>query len=124
MPNVNYTEYDLATGRILRFASCSSSKLPNTMPGEGRLMEVSDPKKHIVVNGEIAPKHTFSVAAAKNGNDISLSNVPEGTVITVENEQFTMDDSSVFELGLDQPIAVTITLMHDLYKTKVLNIES
>ena len=59
MPNVNYTEYDLATGKILRFASSSSSRLPAVAPGEGRLMKVSDPKKHIVVNGEIVPKHTL-----------------------------------------------------------------
>ncbi len=124
MPNVNYTEYDLATGRILRFASSSSSRLPAVAPGEGRLMKVSDPKKHIVVNGEIVPRHTFSVDVARNGNDITLSNLPEGTIITVENEQFVMDDSGVFELDLDQPVAITFTLTHDLYQKKVINVES
>ena len=124
MPNVNYTEYDLATGRILRFASSSSLRLPAVATGEGRLMKVSDPKKHIVVNGEIVPKHTFSINAARNGNDITLSNVPEGTIITVENEQFLMDDTGEFELELDQPIEVTFTLIHDLYETKVIHVES
>lgn len=124
MPNVNYTEYDLNTGKILRFVSCSSSKLPNLMPGEGRLMKESNPKTQIVVNGEIVPKHTFSVNAVRNGNDITLSNVPEGTIITVENEQFVMDDTGAFELDLDQPIEVTFTLAHDLYEKKVIHVES
>jgi hypothetical protein len=124
VPNVNYTEYDLSTGRILRFASCSSSKLPNVMPGEGRLMVRSDPKTQIVVDGEVVPKHTFAVNAARNGNDITLANVPEGTIITVENEQFVMDDTGEFELELDQPIEVTFTLSHDLYETKVIHVES
>jgi len=124
VPNVNYTEYNVATGRILRFASCSSSRMPPLMPGEGRLMEASDPKTQIVVNGEIVPKHTFAVSAVRNGNDITLSNLPEGTIITVENEQFVMDDSGVFELDLDQPVAITFTLTHDLYQKKVINVES
>lgn len=124
MPNVNYTEYDLATGKILRFASSSSLKLPPLAPGEGRLMKVSNPKTQIVVNGEIVPKHTFSVNAVRNGNDITLSNVPEGTIITVENEQFIMDDTGAFELDLDQPIEVTFTLAHDLYEKKVIHVES
>jgi len=94
------------------------------MPGEGRLMEASDPKTQIVVNGEIVPKHTFAVSAVRNGNDITLSNLPEGTIITVENEQFVMDDSGVFELDLDQPVAITFTLTHDLYQKKVINVES
>lgn len=124
MPNVNYTEYNLATGRILRFASCSSSKLPNLMPGEGRIMRVSNPKTQIVVNGEITSKHQFSVQASRSGNDITLSNVPEGTIITAENEQFVMDDTGEFELELDQPIEITFTLAHELYETKVLYVES
>lgn len=124
MPNVNYTEYDLATGRILRFASCSSSKLPDLMKGEGRIMKVSDPKTQIIVDGEIKPKHKFHVQASRNGNDITLINVPTGTIITAENEQFVMDGSGIFELDLDQPVAITFTLTHDLYEQKVIHVES
>ncbi|PHS59291.1 MAG: hypothetical protein COB03_03080 [Alteromonas sp.] len=87
-------------------------------------MEVSNPKTQIVVNGEITSKHQFSVQTSRNGNDITLSNVPEGTIITAENEQFVMDDTGEFELELDQPIEITFTLAHELYETKVLYVES
>ena len=87
-------------------------------------MQQSSPQNQIVVNGEIVPKHTFAVSAVRNGNDIVLINVPESTIITVENEQFVMDDTGEFELELDQPIEVTFTLIHDLYETKVIHVES
>lgn len=124
MQNVKYTEYDLSTGKILRTATSSARELPAVRSGVGRIMAPCSPQEHIVVNGEIVPKHTFSVNAARNGNDITLSNVPEGTIITVENEQFFMDDTGEFELELDQPIEVTFTLIHDLYETKVIHVES
>lgn len=84
----------------------------------------SDPKTQIVVDGEVVPKLAFAVNAARTGNDITLANVPEGTIITVENEQFVMDDTGEFQLELDQPIEVTFTLFHDLYETKVIHVES
>ncbi len=124
MPNVKYTEYELSTGKILVTASSSAKKLPDVREGVGRVMQQSSPQNQIVVNGEIVPKHIFTVNAARNGNDITLANVPEGTIITVENEQFVMDDTGEFELELDQPIEVTFTLIHDLYETKVIHVES
>ena len=87
-------------------------------------MAVSDPKTQIVVDGEVVPKHTFSVSTVRNGNTITLNNVPESTIITVENEQFIMDGTGDFELELDQPVPVTFNLMHDLYETKVIHVES
>lgn len=125
MQNVKYTEYDLETGAILRVAQCSSSrKLPPPIEGEGRIFEASDPKEDMVVDGEIQPRNQFEVQADRTGNDIRLSNVPANTIVSVEVEQFTMDDSGLLELTVDQPIAVTFTLSHKLYKTMEFTVEA
>lgn len=124
MPKDNYTEYDLASGVILRIASCSNANLPPVVEGEGRILQDANPKTDRVVNGEIVSREKFDVSASRTGNDITLSNVPDGTLITTPYEQFTMDDSSLFELTLDQPVSITITLSHPHYVKEAFELEA
>ena len=124
MQNDKYTEYDLKTGAILRVASCSKATLPPMGKGEGRILKAANLKTDRVVNGEIVPRHKFEVTTSRTANDITLSNVPTGTLITTQYEQFTMDDTGVFELALDQPVSISVTLSHPHYVKEVYELEA
>ena len=92
--------------------------------GEGRILKAANLKTDRVVNGEIVPRHKFEVTTSRTANDITLSNVPTGTLITTQYEQFTMDDTGVFELALDQPVSISVTLSHPHYVKEVYELEA
>lgn len=124
MQNVNYTEYDPVTGGILRTGRCNSTRLPKLPEGVGRVLKSADPEKHFIRDGTLANKAEFDVAVLRVGNSIKINNLPISSLVFLEDEVFQMDDSGVFEIDIDQPVDVTITLKHHHYLTKVVTVES
>lgn len=124
MQNVKFLQYELSTGRILSVHACSG-KLPPLMGGVGRIFESANPKLHYVDLSlmKVVERMEFNLSVERIGNVISITNIPTETWVQLDGEQYLVSDGEI-EITVDQPVAVTLSLRHELYLKKELTIES
>ncbi len=118
--------YDLVTGEILHTGYGTDIEIQaaetEDMGNMGFLEGVGESSKHYinvntveVVNKTSLPILIDKLIIAADGEEsITISNIPIGTVITLDEEVYTVNDG-IFELTFDLPKKYGLTLKHPKY---------
>jgi len=95
----SYVIYNQVTGHINRTVVCSAKQLSVQVgPGEGYLPGTIDDDLHYVNQGQITRRPVLPVTTTRH----TLYGVPEGTVIEIDDQQYTADGQAV-ELEFSLP---------------------
>ncbi len=116
MQNANYyTQYDAVSGAILSTGS-TSGRIPSFSGGTASIEGSFTPRLFYVdiATQKATERIVFVCDVTRQDNSITIAPLPFGTKVSTLGEIFDVDDG-VFELELDQPAQVTISIAHSHY---------
>lgn len=119
--NISALEFDPATGRIQRaFFGAMSDQMEAY--ATGALLRFDPPREVDMVrsyvdltNGEVVPRPTILPLPLNTGNDLLLAGLPDGSVVTLWNEDneslsvttpaspITLTDAGTYRIRVDPP---------------------